>query len=133
MAERQEAGDEFTQLRSVPVEHVLAETLAGLLNVAQAKLGRRDARLLIDLAAMVTEHSRDYVPEKLSAELDRALNTLRLGQVSAEREATAKGGVTEQGDLDRIPEPPASGGVAPPERSRPEPAPETSKLWVPGR
>ena len=37
------------QLRSLPVDQVLGDFLFSLINAAQVKLGRRDARLLIDV------------------------------------------------------------------------------------
>ena len=45
---------------------------------------------------------REYVSDELVKKVDRALGQLRLGQVSAESEAS-KTGKTEPNDLDRIP------------------------------
>ena len=94
------------QLRSAPAEQVLAEVIFTLLNAAHVKLGRRDARLLIDLSTVMLEHLRQYVSDDLGKRVDGALAQLRLGQVSAEKEA-ARTGEPEPNDLDRIPTPPS--------------------------
>ena len=46
----EDAGEYARRLRSLPVGQVLGDFLFSLLNAAQVKLGRRDARLLIDAA-----------------------------------------------------------------------------------
>ncbi len=51
------------QLRSLPVEQVMGDILFSLLNAAQVKLGRRDARLLIDVSAVAHEHARPYLSD----------------------------------------------------------------------
>jgi hypothetical protein len=112
------------RLRSLPVEQVLSDVMFSLLNAAQVKLGRRDARLLIDVTAVALEHVRPYLPAELTTQADEVLGQLRLGQVGAEGHA----GEPEENDLDRVPAPPASGAAAPPPAG---PAP--SRLWVPGR
>ncbi len=132
------------QLRSAPADQVLSEILFSLLNAAQAKLGRRDARLLIDLSAAVVEHARPYLAAELTGQLDEVLGQLRLGQVQAE--SRAAGREPEPNDLTDIPGH-AAGGPAPggpdspaaptppaaptrPAAPRSEPPP---RLWVPGR
>ena len=94
------------QLRSAPVHEIAAEAFFMLLNGAQIKLGRRDARLLIDLSTLMFEHARGYLPEMLVKQVDQSLAQLRLGQVSAENKA-AKEGQAEPNDLDQFPTPPS--------------------------
>jgi hypothetical protein len=72
------------RLRSLPVDQVLGEFLFGLLNAAQTKLGRRDARLLIDVTAVAHEHARPHLSSELTKQIDQVLGQLRMGQVSAE-------------------------------------------------
>ena len=62
-----------------------------LLNAAQVKLGRRDARLLIDVTAVAHEHARPYLPGELTRQIDQVLGQLGLGQVSAESHASQQG------------------------------------------
>jgi hypothetical protein len=99
------------QMRSLPVEQLVADVVFSLLNAAQIKLGRRDARVLIDLGTVVHEHARPYLSGELTTQIDQLLGQLRLGQVSAEGHAI-RPGEPEENDLDRVPPPPAAG--APP-------------------
>ena len=118
-------------LRSVPAEQVVAEIIFGVLNAAQAKLGRRDGRLLIDLSAVMHEHVRRYVSAELTTQVDQILGQLRLAQVRAEGVAAGEG-KAEANDLAAPPAPPAAAGQpsTPPPPPSPSPA---SKLWVPGQ
>jgi hypothetical protein len=102
---------EYVQrLRSLPVHQVVADVMFSLLNAAQAKLGRRDARLLIDLCTVTAEHARPYLPGELTQQIDQVLGQLRLGQVSAEGHASQPG-EPEENDLDRVPAPPPAGAA----------------------
>ena len=58
----EEAREYARRLRSLPVGQVLGDFLFSLINAAQVKLGRRDARLLIDVTAVAHEHARPYLP-----------------------------------------------------------------------
>jgi hypothetical protein len=78
---------------------------ATLINAAQVKLGRRDARLLIDVSTVAHEHARPYLPNELTKQIDQALGQLRLSQVTAEGHPGPQG-EPEQNDLDRVPTPP---------------------------
>jgi hypothetical protein len=98
------------RLRSLPVDQVVGDALFGLLHAADIKLGRRDARLLIDVTAVAHEHARPYLPGELTARIDQVLGQLRLGQVSAESHASSQG-EREQNDLDSIPAPPSAGAA----------------------
>jgi hypothetical protein len=92
-------------VRSLPVDEVLGNVLFTLLDAANLKLGRRDARLLIDVTAVAHEHARPYLPGELTERIDQALGGLRMAQVSAEGHASRQG-EPDQNDLDRIPAPP---------------------------
>lgn len=119
------------QMRVLPAERVVGDTLMSLLSCAQTKLGRRDARLMIDLAAITVEHARDHLPADLTKQVDDMLGQLRLAQVNAEGQNSGR--EAEENDLDRLPAPPAGGQQsASAAQSAPQPS-ATSKLWVPGR
>lgn len=123
------------QMRQAPVEQVVAEVLQGLLNAAQIKLGRRDARLLLDTAASITDQTRPHLGDDLAGQIDDALNQLRMAQVEAEQQV-AQSGQPEEHDID----PAAAGSAgqrdtsaqAPPSAGQPGSS-AASKLWVPGR
>ncbi len=96
------------RLRSLPADQVLGEFLFSLLNAAQVKLGRRDARLLIDVTVVAHEHARPYLPGELTRQIDQVLGQLRMAQVTAENRAGQQG-EPEENDLDRAPAPPSAG------------------------
>jgi len=114
------------QVRGVPAEQVVSDVIAIVLNAASAKVGRNDGRLLIDVAAVVLEHTRPYLSGELTTQVDQVLSQLRLGQVQAEREAR-----DEPNDIAATPAAPAQ---PPPAATAPAPEqPAASKLWIPGR
>ena len=100
--------EQVRRMRVLPVEQVIAEAVFSLLNAAQIKLGRRDARLLIDVSALVHEHVRRYLPDELIRQIDQALGQLRLGQVTAEGH-TSRPEQPEENDLAQVPAPPSAG------------------------
>jgi hypothetical protein len=104
----EDAREYVRRMRSLPVDQVIGDALFSLLNAAQVKLGRRDARLLIDVSTVAHEHARPYLPGELSRQIDQVLGQLRLGQVSAEGRASQQGEPAEN-DLGRLPAPPSSG------------------------
>ncbi len=106
----EDAREYARRLRSLPVDQVLGDVLFSLLHAAQVKLGRRDARLLIDVTAVAHEHARPYLPGELTRQIDQVLGQLRLGQVSAESHASQQG-QPEENDLDRAPAPPPTGAA----------------------
>jgi len=131
----------LAQLRAAPADQVLAEVFSGLLNAAQVKVGRRDARVLLDATATLFAQVRGVLPDELTSQLDDVLSQLRMAQVQAEpevAEAAAKGQV-EPNDLDAA-APDTDGGQAEPASGKGAPAGGTtppsdasSRLWVPGR
>jgi hypothetical protein len=110
------AGDvreRLRRVRSLPVEQVIGDAVFSMLNAAQVKLGRRDARLLIDVSSVVHEHSRPYLPDELTRQIEEVLGQLRLGQVSAEGNKNRLG-EPEENDLDRVPAPPSAAAARAP-------------------
>jgi len=106
-----EAAEQSRRIRALPVDQVIAEVVFSLLQAAQVKLGRRDARLLIDVSTVAHEHARPYLPGQLTRQVDEALAELRLAQVSAESQASTSD-KQERNDLDHMPTPPRSPGAA---------------------
>lgn len=128
----------LAQMRSAPADQVLAEVVQGLLNAAQVKLGRNDARLLLDACAGLVDAVRDRSGEELVGQIDQALSQLRLGQVEAEKEV-AEGGQDEPNDLaDGASQAPSGGGASTPSPGAQQPPQQPqqgsggSKLWTPG-
>lgn len=133
----------LAQLRQAGIGDIVAQAFSLLASAAEVKLGRRDARLLIDLAATVADVGGPHVEERLKQQMQQALNQLRLGQVEAEAElaklrAEGKLPAQETGDLPAEAAA-ASGGQTPqtagretPETSE-RPSSGASRLWIPGR
>jgi hypothetical protein len=102
------------KLRSAPADQMVTEAFFMLLNGAQVKLGRRDARLLIDLSTVMLDYARQYLSDPLVKQVEQSLDQLRLGQLSAEK-AVADKGQPEPNDLAQAPTPPStsSGSTTP--------------------
>ena len=105
----EDAREYVRRMRSLPVDQVIGEVLFSLLNAAQVKLGRRDARLLIDVSTVAHEQARPYLPDELSRQIDQVLGQLRMAQVSAEGHASRQG-EPEDNDLGGRPAPPGQPG-----------------------
>lgn len=133
---QEELQEYLTQMRGAPVEQVIAEVLQALLNSAQVKIGRKDGRLLIDIATTVAEKAGPHVSDQVAEQIDQALSKLRMAQVDAENEldeARARGeDVAEPNDLGAA----AEGGQdvqdAPSEGGGGHSSGAASKLWTPG-
>ncbi len=129
----------LAQMRGAPVEQVVAEVLQGLLNAAQVKLGRNDARLLLDIAAGINDALRGTGDEELVTQVDQALSQLKLAQVEAEGEVAAAG-QPEPNDLPGSGAPAGAAasegdapGSTPPPAAPPQGESPVNKLWLPGR
>ena len=61
------------RLRSAPAQEIMTELFSTLLSTAQVKLGRRDARLFINLCAHALEYTGPHLPEELHKQVEQAL------------------------------------------------------------
>lgn len=124
------------QLRSAPVDQVLAEVSSALVNAAQVKLGRQDARLLLDVVAAVSETVRGRVGDELPGQLDDVLAKLRMAQVEGEREVAQATSQGHQEAADLAGDEPSDAGATPPPSAPPTSPPSggdaASRLWTPG-
>jgi hypothetical protein len=127
----EQARQYLEQLRGAPAEQLLADVLSSLLTGAQAKLGRRDARLLIDTSGLVVDHARPHLPQQFTSQVDNVLAQLRMAQIEAEKKAAGQA-QEEPNDLASVPTPPAQPGATT-SAQQAQPQPPASKLWVPGR
>lgn len=133
------------QLRSAPVEEVVAQAFSMLAAAAEAKLGETDARVLIDGIAGLTQGVGSRLGQ-LGAQMSQGVSQLQMAQVQLEKRDAASDGSTtaeqagESGSAgaaggaatsapskdDAAAARPAAGGGADQERM-------TDRLWVPGR
>jgi hypothetical protein len=116
------------QMREAPAEQVLVEVVNVLLQAAQVKLGRPDARLLIDAVAAVAESASGRADAALLGQVAQAVTQLRLAQVEAEGGA----GPVSSGAPAAPAAPPATGTPSPATGPSADGA-QASRLWVPGR
>jgi hypothetical protein len=134
----------LAQMREAPAEQVLVEVVNVLLQAAQVKLGRPDARLLIDAVAAVADAAAGRADAALLGQVGQAVAQLRLAQVEAE--GGAGGAVPDAGPASRGsvptggapgapsgPTPGAPGAPGAPSAGGAPGGAQTSRLWVPGR
>lgn len=127
----------LAQMREAPAEQVLVEVVNVLLQAAQVKLGRPDARLLIDTVAAIAQAAAGRADAALLGQVGEAVTQLRLAQVEAEGGASAPAApVRAAGPAAGHPAGPGGPAAAPraaPDMPAPEAPPAGSRLWVPGR
>ncbi len=122
----------LAELRAAPLDDIVAQAISLLLNAVQVKIGRQDARVLIDSIEAIMDKSGAHVDQRLTAEVENVLGQLRMAQVEAEQEI-ARAGESEAGDVGQPADQPT--GQAPPSApGGPEQPPsQGSRLWVPGQ
>ncbi len=123
----------LAQMREAPAEQVLVEVVNALLQAVQVKLGRADARLLLDVVAATTDAVRGRADEQLVAQVTDAVTQLRLAQVEAEGGAQGAVGESGSGAPDTAAGPPQA--ARPPQPAQPAQQGQPgggSRLWVPG-
>lgn len=126
----------LAQMREAPAEQVLVEVINVLLQAAQVKLGRPDARLLIDTVAAVAQVAAGRADAALLGQVGEAVTQLRLAQVEAEGGASAPGLDAAHAEPGAEPAGPVGSPAAPqavPGPASPQSPPAESRLWVPGR
>lgn len=132
------------QLREADAAGLVAEAFNLLATGAQVKLGRPDARALIDGLAGLVQAAQGALPQQLVAQMQQGIAQLQTAQVQAERdEAAAAGGDGGTPEAEQAPDPAAAAGAAgaaggSPRMSEPggqtaEQKRMTDRLWVPGR
>lgn len=123
------------QLRDADAAEIIVQAYTMLGTGAEVKLGRPDARVLIDAMAGIVAAVGPRLAE-LGARMQGGVAQLQMAQVEAEREAAA--------DRPGQPQPDAAQPARPPQ---PQPQPDrpanppgpagdqsmTDRLWIPGR
>ncbi|MGH8932975.1 MAG: hypothetical protein ACRDZO_20715 [Egibacteraceae bacterium] len=135
MASQQQLSEEelrqyVAQVREAPVADLLTQAYTMLGAWAEAKLGRGDARALIDGLSGLVQAAASGLPANLAKQMRDGIGQLQLLQVQAEQQLAAReqpSASASQG---------ASGAQAGEPRPTREPPPEkpmTDRLWIPGR
>ncbi len=121
------------QLRGADAAGLLAEAYNLLAAGAQVKLGRPDARTLIDAMAALVDATAGALPADLAEQMRAGVGQLQLAQVQAERDTAAAAEPATAGASDQSAAGAPAGAPPPP---RPAAAGErrmTDRLWIPGR
>ena len=129
----------LAQMREAPAEQVLVEVVNVLLQAAQVKLGRPDARLLIDTVAAVAQAAAGRADETLLAQVGQAVTQLRMAQVEAEggpadavpSQLAADGPAAAAATPSTAPPPGSASGSGAGQRQGSGGA-QRSRLWTPG-
>lgn len=113
-----------------PVE-IIVQAFGILATASEVKLGRSDARVLIDGLAALLEATADQMPPEIVERMKQTVSQLQLAHVQAERDAqesAAAGPGDSAADAD-------SGAQQPTEPTPPaQPQSDAaSRLWIPGR
>ena len=124
------------QLREADAAGLVAEAFNLLATGAQVKLGRPDARALIDSLAGMVQGAGATLPPQIVEQMTGGIKQLQLAQVQAERDmAAAAGGGDEAGDGQAAQG--DAGAPSTPTMSGPGQSAAdkrmTDRLWVPGR
>lgn len=125
------------QLREADAAGLIAEAFNLLATGAQVKLGRPDARALIDGLNGLVQAAAPVLPPQLVEQMNSGIGQLQLAQVQAERDMAAAGAPPEGGGA-ASEQPAGADAPTPPPAGGPPPGPGgnqrmTDRLWVPGR
>jgi hypothetical protein len=129
------------QLREADPAVLIVQAFEILGSGAVVKLGRPDARVLIDALATLTSATEGALPPQLVAQMRQDITRLQMGQVEAEREAAAAGQAPEAA-AQQQPQPQGgqqqAGQQQAGQQQAGQPQPPggqklTDRLWIPGR
>lgn len=127
------------QLREADAAGLIAEAFNLLATGAQVKLGRPDARALIDSLAAMVQAAAAALPPQLVEQMNSGIGQLQLAQVQAERDAAAAEPAAGEDDSGGETGTDAAAGATPGPTTSSPGAPTganqrmTDRLWVPGR
>jgi hypothetical protein len=119
----------LAQLREAPVVDMLGQAYTMLGSWAEAKLGRRDARPLIDAMSGLVQGAGPGLPEDLAKRMRDGIAQLQMAQVQAEQQLAAQQARTagqESAADQKAPQSSSSGAGQSTQRL-------TDRLWIPGR
>ena len=127
----------LAQLREAPAAELVAQAYTMIGTWAEAKLGRRDARTLIDALSGFVQGAEPGLGGDLATRMRDGISQLQMAQVQAEQQLAAQRPAGEAAGAEPRPASQAqqSQQRARPEQSRPEQSQGamTDRLWIPGR
>ncbi len=127
-AQQQEQMREYVeQLRAAQPEEIVAQAFTMLGTGAEVKLGRPDARVLIDAVSGLVEAVAGQLSDELVSGMRDGVSQLQQAHVQAESQA----GAEPAPEAPRGGQPPQPGAEQPSQQGQDESM--TERLWVPGR
>lgn len=126
----------FAQLREIPAGELVMQAMSTLAAGAQAKLGQKDARVLIDaMEGLLNTAGSSLGPA--AQQIADTLGQLKLAQVQLEKQMAASGGEAREDGEDggegqaAAAQPPTQPGPA----AQPSAGEQkiTDRLWLPGQ
>lgn len=147
----------LTRLREADAREIVIQAYTLLGTGAEVKLGRRDARILIDAMAGLAQAVGPALGDEVATGMQGGVRQLQLAQVEAERQAAGQAGTAPAGAAagqaaGQVPPAQtaaapgaAAPGAAAPGQAGPTPGPGqqpggdgedqrmTDRLWIPGR
>lgn len=119
------------QLRSAEAAEIIAQAFNMLATGAQVKMGRPDARVLIDALAGVVDNTGDQLPEEVGNQMRESVGQLQTAQVQAEQEASGQAASGGEGEAGGQAAGASQGGQS--GQSTESGQRMTDRLWVPGK
>lgn len=119
------------QLRSAEAAEIIAQAFNMLATGAQVKMGRPDARVLIDALAGVVDNTGEQLPEEVGNQMRESVGQLQTAQVQAEQEAGGQAAAGGEGEAGGQAAGASQGGQS--GQSTESGQRMTDRLWVPGK
>lgn len=126
-------------VRNADPAEIVAQAFTVLGTGAEVKLGRSDARVLIDAMGALAQATEGRVPAQLTEGMKNGLTQLQMAQVEAERQQPAQQGAGA-GQREQAPAGAAGDQAQKGPQQQPQPSQEqgaeqrmTDRLWIPGR
>ena len=116
-------------LRAAQPVEVLVQSFGILATASEVKLGRSDARVLIDAMTALVDATDQHIPPEIAERMRQTITQLQMAQVQAEREGTADAPTeAEQPSAPGAPSTPEDASAGQARQESP-----ASRLWIPGR
>lgn len=125
------------QLRGAEPQDIIAQAYTMLGTGAEVKLGREDARVLIDAMEAITSAAEQRLSGDLPERMRNGVVQLQTAQVQAERQQAGEAegaGQAEQGQQAGGPQAPGQGQQGAPQGQEGDQGKSAAeRLWIPGR
>lgn len=122
-------------LRAAQPVEVVVQSFGILATASEVKIGRGDARVLIDAMTALVDSTEPHMPTEIVSRMRQTVSQLQMAQVQAEREG-ADGSATDadQPSDQAPPQAPSASNDGPAgQAGQAQQESPASRLWIPGR